>query len=246
MKTVKVRNIVIGEGSPKICVPIVGPGRVEVYEQAKEIYNLRPDVVELRIDCFDEIADESMLAEIRDILGDTAILFTIRSSKEGGYFGADDASYADINKKAVRSGLIDMVDIELFKGDAIVRDLIETAHSAGVKTVASNHDFNTTPSKEAIKQRLEQMQDIGADIAKIAVMPKDAEDVATLIDAAKEVCQSAVCPIIAISMGELGAKSRIECKEIGTAMTFASAGRSSAPGQIDIRELREEFQNDNR
>ena len=35
MNTVKVRNVVLGEGKPKICVPIVGITKEDIINQAK-------------------------------------------------------------------------------------------------------------------------------------------------------------------------------------------------------------------
>ena len=37
MNTVKVRNITIGEGRPKICVPIVGKTREEILKEASTV-----------------------------------------------------------------------------------------------------------------------------------------------------------------------------------------------------------------
>lgn len=37
--------------------------------------------------------------------------------------------------------------------------------------IASSHDFEKTPAKEEILARLIRMQDCGADLLKLAVMP---------------------------------------------------------------------------
>ena len=247
MKSVRIRNILIGEGLPKICVPITGPRKEDVLSEARHMPELHPDVVELRADCFDDVCDfetlENTLSEVREILGDTPILFTIRSFNEGGAKEINDEAYIDINISAVQSGLIDMVDVELFKGKDIVEKIVEAAHDDGVSVIISNHDFKSTPNKEIIAKRLCAMQDMGADIVKIALMPNNEDDVNTLIDAATEVCRDATCPVIAISMGDMGRVSRTDCERIGTSVTFASATNSSAPGQINIKELREELMN---
>ena len=46
MNTVEVRNTVIGEGMPKICVPIVGVTKEAILEEAKAITRLPADVGE--------------------------------------------------------------------------------------------------------------------------------------------------------------------------------------------------------
>ena len=45
MNPVVVRNVAIGEGIPKICVPIVGKTREEILDAAKKILPIRADVV---------------------------------------------------------------------------------------------------------------------------------------------------------------------------------------------------------
>lgn len=251
MKSVKVRDIVIGEGRAKICVPIVGPCREDILREAEHIRKLEPDVVELRADCFDAALDfdalKEILKEVREILGNYPLLFTMRSPGEGGAKEISDDDYLDLNIRMIKSGIIDMVDAELLKGRALTDRIVEAARDAGVKVIISNHDFSNTPGRETIIGKLKSMQDAGADIIKIAVMPKNSNDVELLINAAEEMYNKyAEVPIIAISMGEPGIISRTDCESFGAAMTFASASKASAPGQIDITELRKEMYNDNR
>ena len=59
MKTVKVRKTVIGEGRPKICVPILGKNKEELLSEVDELKQLDVDVVEWRMDWFDDIMDHS-------------------------------------------------------------------------------------------------------------------------------------------------------------------------------------------
>ena len=187
MNPVKVRNVEIGTGLPKICVPIVG------LDAARIIKTTAADVVEWRVDWYEDIFDFEKTAEtmkaLRDALGDTPILFTFRTSKEGGEKAIDTDAYVELNQKAAKTGLIDLVDIEAFTGDDAVKAVVDTAHECGVKVVASNHDFHKTPDKEEIVSRLRRMQELGADIPKIAVMPQNKKDVlfiAQLAQAFKE------------------------------------------------------------
>ena len=55
MNTVKVRNIEIGAGIPKICVPIVGVTRDEILDAAKSIAAMGTDVVEWRVDWYQDV-----------------------------------------------------------------------------------------------------------------------------------------------------------------------------------------------
>jgi len=240
--TVTVRNVVIGEGAPKIIVPIVGKTKDEILSAAEAIKAVKCDVVEWRVDWFDEVFDfaavEDAAKALRDVLGDTPILFTFRTAKEGGEKAIEPDVYATLNKNAAATGYVDMVDVEAFTGDEIVKDIITAAHAAGVKVVASNHDFDKTPDKDDIVSRLRKMQELGADIPKIAVMPTCRRDVLSLLAATEEMYTDyADRPIITMSMAGTGLVSRLTGEAFGSSMTFGAVGKASAPGQMNAEDL---------
>jgi len=131
------------------------------------------------------------------------------------------------------------VDVEVFTGDDIVKDIVAAAHECGVKVVASNHDFDKTPDKDDIVGRLRKMQDLGADIPKIAVMPQNKKDVLTLLAATEEMSNEyADRPIITMSMAGTGVISRLCGEVFGSALTFGAAKKASAPGQMGVDDLK--------
>lgn len=153
MNPVKVRNVEIGTGLPKICVPIVGVTKEAILDAARIIKTTAADVVEWRVDWYEDIFDFEKTAEtmkaLRDVLGDTPILFTFRTSKEGGEKAIDTDAYVELNQKAAKTGLIDLVDIEAFTGDDAVKAVVNTAHECGVKVVPQT----TTSTRHRIKRR---------------------------------------------------------------------------------------------
>ena len=143
-----------------------------------------------------------------------------------------------MNIAAAKSGYTDLVDVEVFTGDEIVTRIIKEAHEAGVKVVASNHDFDKTPDKDDIVGRLRKMQELGADIPKIAVMPQSRKDVLTLLAATEEMYRAyADRPIITMSMAGTGVISRLCGEVFGSALTFGAAKKASAPGQMGVNDL---------
>lgn len=242
MNTVKIRDIEIGAGAPKIIVPIVGITKEDIIEEAKTFDSIPVDVVEWRADWFEGVFDfakvEDVLKDLRTVLGNIPLLMTFRTSKEGGEKAIEPDAYAELNIKAAQTGYVDLVDVEIFTGDEIVKKIIDGAHAAGVKVIASNHDFFKTPAKTDIIYRLRKMQDMNADIPKIAVMPQSSKDVLTLLTVTESWRETGKTPVITMSMAGKGLISRL-CGEIfGSAVTFGAAGKSSAPGQIDAEELR--------
>lgn len=244
MNTVKIRDIEIGAGAPKIIVPIVGVTKEDIIEEAKTFDSIPIDVVEWRVDWFEDVFDfakvEDVLKDLREVLGNIPLLMTFRTSKEGGEKAIEADAYAELNKKAAATGLVDLVDVEAFTGDEVVKDIIEGAHAHGVKVVASNHDFDKTPDKDDIVGRLVKMQELGADIPKIAVMPQCKKDVLTLLEATREMAEEhADRPIITMSMAGTGLISRLCGEVFGSALTFGAVGKASAPGQMNASDLRE-------
>lgn len=241
-KNLLIRNLTIGRGSPKIIVPIVGVAKDEIICSAKKIKAADPDVVEWRADWFKDVFNfekvSDVLSALRTTCGDTPILFTFRTSKEGGEKAISAEHYAELNRQAAATGLIDLIDVEVFTGDEIVRDIISSAHRFNVKVVASNHDFHGTPKKDDIVSRLRKMDALGADIPKIAVMPTCRADVIALLDATQEADAAIDKPIITISMSGMGLVSRLAGETFGSALTFGAVGKASAPGQMNAEDLR--------
>ena len=243
-KYVEVRGVKIGEGVPKICVPIVGKTKEEILAAARSFEDVALDVVEWRVDWFEGVFDfaqvEDVLKDLRSALGETPILFTFRTSKEGGEKEISVNDYAALNIAAAQSGYVDLIDVEAFTGDEVVKTIINAAHEAGVKVIASNHDFFKTPEKEEIIRRLCMMQELGADIPKIAVMPTCKQDVITLLSATLEMSEKyADRPIITMSMAGTGVVSRLTGETFGSALTFGAASKASAPGQVGVHELKQ-------
>ncbi|WP_251387430.1 type I 3-dehydroquinate dehydratase [Mediterraneibacter agrestimuris] len=244
MNPVVIRGVAIGEGIPKICAPIVGRTEEEILKEAGAMHELPVDVVEWRADWYESVFEPErvlgILCGLRKILGELPLLFTFRTLKEGGEKEINTERYAELNRLAAESGYVDLIDVEAFTGEEVVRGLVETAHACSVKVIGSNHDFHGTPLREEIVNRLQNMQGLGVDIPKIAVMPKDKQDVLTLLSATEEMSRLyADRPIITMSMAGDGVISRICGEAFGSALTFGAAGQLSAPGQLGVKELRQ-------
>lgn len=242
MNTVKVRELTIGEGMPKICVPIVDNTRDRILKTAKEIVKSSADMVEWRIDWFEGVFDKEQVRrvaiELRQILGELPLLVTFRTKAEGGEKEIQSVQYRELLLAMAEISALDMVDVEVFFDNDIAQ-LIRDMHEKGVVVVGSNHDFVGTPSKEEIIRRLRYMQDVGADILKMAVMPQKQDDVTTLMDATKEMVSSyAEHPVVTMSMSEMGIVSRLEGQLFGSAITFGALKKTSAPGQINVEKLK--------
>lgn len=243
MKSINIRGVTLGDGIPKIIVPIVGKTRAEILNKAAEIVNLPAQLVEWRADFYDALTDVSALLEtarrLRAAIGELPLLFTIRLKRENGGVDLDAAAYTALNLALANSGCADLIDMEFSADEATIRANLDGIHAAGCRVVGSRHDFEGTPDKDTMLAWLREAQALGADIPKIAVMPQSSADVLALLTASVEMYeQYADRPILAISMGPRGVLSRVACEMCGSCMTFGAVGQTSAPGQIQVIELK--------
>lgn len=243
MTSVTVRKVTLGQGKPKICVPLMGKNQEEIERAAKEVKKLPADLVEWRADGFSDVlsaqAVVQSLALIRRILGeDVPVLFTVRTKKEGGAANLSAQEYSRCAYSAIEGGA-DLLDVEMSAGKETVFAIIQEAHRQGKKVILSSHDFSCTPKEEEMLSRLCRMQEWGADITKLAVMPKDASDVLRLLSVTLMMKETyADRPFITMSMGKDGLISRLCGETFGSCLTFGCGTKASAPGQMEARALR--------
>jgi len=264
---------------PAVAVSLTGPTAAHARAQARHAIDAGADVLELRVDLLEEVdalvafteapgeaATDSMvvataaaqvlecLRRMTDVIDATPLLLTCRTAAEGGRARLDDSGYSAL----LRSVLDELagwepgrrpsaVDVEVQRG--CLPQVSEQAHGLGIDVVASFHDFKATPVDDVLEDVLSRMASEGADLAKIAVWPTGADDVARLLG----MCARAAAapgegtglglPVAAMSMGALGAVSRV-APVFGSALTFAvvpdeqGETQASAPGQLPIQDVR--------
>jgi len=261
-----------------VAVSLTGPSLAQARTQARSAVDAGADVLELRVDLLEEAGalaapdpldaaaaaaqvleclrrlGEAIAADGADAVAGAPVLLTCRTAAEGGRAQLDDASYGAL-LRSVLDGLADWaperrpaaIDVEVQRG--CLPQVCEQAHALGIDVVASFHDFEATPADEVLEEVLARMAREGADLAKIAVWPTSADDVARLLGVCARATAGAGArsglgvPVAAMSMGALGAISRVAAV-FGSALTFAvvpdEEGRlgASAPGQLPIDEVR--------
>ena len=266
-------------GVPAVAVSLTGPTAAHARAPARHAIDAGADVLELRVDLLEEAdalvafteapseaATDSMvvataaaqvlecLRRMTDVIDATPLLLTCRTAAEGGRARRDDSGYG-----ALLCSVLDelagwepgrrpsAVDVEVQRGCLL--QVSEQAHGLGIDVVASFHDFKAPPGDDVLEDVLSRMASEGADLAKIAVWPTGADDVARLLG----VCARAAAapgegtglglPVAAMSMGALGAVSRV-APVFGSALTFAvvpdeqGETQASAPGQMPIQYVR--------
>ncbi|MDK7750443.1 type I 3-dehydroquinate dehydratase [Brevibacterium sp. UMB10442] len=194
------------------------------------------------------------IAEVAAALRERAqlpLIFTVRSEAEGGqcaeaaYTSAVEAltqcaeTSGAVAVSAGTGGATDVqiaVDVEVARPDS--RSLIEKARAQGTHVIASFHDFEATPHD--LLERMHTMEQAGASVAKIAVTPTSMGDVIKVLDVTNQAQDALNIPVIAISMGRMGAVTRLMGAEFGSCATFATGPQgASAPGQYSVAQVRQ-------
>lgn len=211
-------------------------------ETSKKAAEKGADILEIRLDLLG-IRDLERAAEIiREIKSETGIplLVTNRSRAEGGKWEGKEEDRIGLLTNLISSkDGPDAIDIELSAGRKERDKIIKEAKDHGKTVIISSHDFLKTPSPQDMKAILEEMFLAGADIAKLAVMPRSMEDTLNLLrvtldfkDTGKSVCT--------IAMGRQGKHTRVVAPLYGSVLTYASIENdtAAAPGQLPVDEVK--------
>ncbi|HIH45431.1 MAG TPA: type I 3-dehydroquinate dehydratase [Candidatus Methanoperedenaceae archaeon] len=212
------------ELSPPLVVAAIGDSPEVSAKRAKQ---MGADVLELRID----LLGATGAADVARTLGHLGLpmIATNRLAAEGGKWDGSEEERISVLQSVL--GYCDAVDIELCaeKAPAVIDDV----KRMGKTVIVSSHDFKRTPSRKEMAAILENAFSLGADIAKLAVTPASLEDVLALF----EVTLHAGRPVCTIAMGELGRHTRAVLPIYGSVLTYGSAGKATAPGQMRVDEL---------
>ncbi|MCR4752450.1 MAG: type I 3-dehydroquinate dehydratase [Eubacterium sp.] len=239
---ITVGKVSLGDGTPKLCVPITGETREEIASQAVLAAKMAPDMAEWRVDYFENAADpetmRGILSGLKEILGNIPIIFTYRTESEGGHGRIGWEQYASLLGWAAGVPEADLIDVEAMGLDVDTEGLIRVIHSKGKPVIASVHYCNEMPDKDERKEAIRFMAAAGGDILKIAALARTKEEVLDMMTWTQKQSRRIEQPLITAAMGDIGKLSRISGGITGSAVTYGSIGRASAPGQIPADELR--------
>lgn len=228
---------------PAVCAPLVARTVEGLRAEAAAVAAKQPDLLEWRVDFFERIDDRAAVlaagAAVRAAAGGIPILFTRRAQREGGQpIPLDESQVLAMYEAVAASGCVDLLDFEMGNAPEHVAQVRQLAQGHDLPLVLSFHDFQRTPATDELAARFAQAQRLGADVAKVAVMPQSMDDVHRLLGATLQASRTLSIPVISMSMGGLGAVSRLCGGVFGSALTFAVGAAASAPGQIPIEEVR--------
>lgn len=239
-----IKNIEIYEGLPKVVVSISGTSLSDIQKEIahvkKNIESL--DIVEIRSDAFDNMSRSEHLSLVNEVcseLSDLPIIYTYRTSHEGGSGSKSYAEYKDLLMDVITKCHIDIIDIEFVTGGKVISEIVDCAGEHGRTVLLSHHNFKETPRLEEMQKMLYNMHSAGGEILKLAFRPNDADDVVNMLKIVKIGKEAIGNKIIGISMGELGKMTRLAGGDFGSCLTYGYITNNSAPGQVHASRIKD-------
>ncbi len=206
----------------KLCVSLV---EKDTDSMLSAMHSLPPevDVAEVRLDLMESL-DLARVCSGKD----RPITVTNRPVRQGGSYEGPEGRRLAVLRQAAALGA-DYVDVEV----EAVGELGELPGQCA--RIVSHHDFQGTPAD--LEGILRRILATGPDVAKLAVTARDIAEVPPVLTLMER--HAARTPVIALSMGEEGAASRILAAKFGAFLTYASRaqGGEAAPGQITYEEM---------
>ncbi len=231
------------EKMPYICTPLTGKNKEEIMEELDLVLPEKPDFLEWRADFLHKLDDLPYVFSVLEGISEKSnlpLLFTIRSIHEGGeQISLSEEQKVKLISEVCKSNAVSLIDYEVSSHPEYIRELRNVSEKHGKRLILSYHNFSRTPSEEEMLKKLFLAEFYGADIAKAAVMPETKDDVLKLLQVTNDASKALEIPLITMSMGSLGAISRMIGWAYGSILTFGSGLEASAPGQIPVRKLKQ-------
>ena len=202
-----------------------------------------PDMLELRVDYFENLTPDLVAGLVRETGGAIPLLVTCRDAAEGGAIDYPRQLRVAVLAAAIEAGA-QFVDFEYenFR-DEQSRETIEAAlaRNAGARLILSAHNFEA--KFDDIGKLCRDVLDVSPSaIPKLVYTANHINDCFEAFDLLHDGDDER----IVLCMGEAGLISRILAKKLGGFVTFASIdpAHATAPGQLIIEQYKELYRAD--
>ena len=166
------------------------------------------------------------------------VIFTVRSSDEGGHYPGDEGQRHEILQKGIASG-VNTVDLELSIDESVRSNLLEQASAGGVSVISSIHDVNTTPSAEELVSMVNEHATEG-EVFKFCGTVNDHQDALQIVEASYEL-KGSNHAFSMMALGNGGDWARLHAPVLGQSLVYAtlrSEFKLSNKGLVNIRDLK--------
>lgn len=241
-------GLVLGGSQPLIAATTTGAEAEGCARQARAAAQAGAHLVELRADLLQAPASGGRaqhMVEVARCVGEAGglpVLLTVRTTTEGGRAALSSSAYTDLLKEVIETLAAvpnEVVALDIEHSCGHLPELVALAGASGLATIGSSHAFQGAPGGSVLLERLRQVQEAGASVAKVAVMPRSRDQAQAVLALCAQARAALEVPVVVIAMGQLGAASRLEGWRAGSALSFATTSASpGAPGQLTVEAVR--------
>lgn len=230
-RRVRIGRVALGEKPVRVGI-VTGPNPLV---QAKRAKRIRAEIVEARIDLWNERDPSRAAALVRRVrrAAGRPVVATVRTKGAGGGWeskGRGERRRIEILRAVLK--VADAIDIEYeTRGRAA---LTRAARRAGVTVIFSHHEFRRALGARALEAIATRMRRAGADVVKLAPLCR-ARD--SLVEALTFLGRTPNRPAALTPTGPWGDVGRVIAPIFGTALEYVPLGRPTAEGQVNARAL---------
>ncbi len=215
----------------RIVVPIMPRNLEEV--EAIDVGRLsEADLIEWRADYLPKEEILTVAPAIFEKCNGKEVIFTVRTTREGGHLDLADQEYVDLIKEVAAIYQPDYIDFEYYSYQSVFDQMLEFPN-----LVLSYHNFEETPANYL--EIMSELTSLSPAVVKMAVMANTEQDVLDVMNYTRGFKSlNAEQTFAIIAMGALGKITRIAGIITGSCWTFASLDEVSAPGQMSLANTR--------
>jgi len=221
----------------RICVPVCARSINEMRDAAERAAEVA-DLIELRLDCLDDVeAAARVLDDARSL--ERPLILTLRSAEQGGHTSVDYKGRRRFwsSQKAPTTDCLFDLEYDLVR-DLSLGASLHSLESDWKYVICSHHDFKGVPPD--LEKIYDAIAATPAGILKIAVQANDAIDclpIFKLLERARREHRE----LIAIAMGPAGIMTRVLGPSRGSFLTYGALDdeNATAPGQLTAKQLRD-------
>lgn len=223
-----------------LCIPLSFSDQPSMKTQTENLSLYHPDFIEWRRDYYTDTHPENekeCLRHIRETFPHAGLIYTFRSQSEGGVGTWSLTKRQESICRCLEGNLADYIDTEASNSEPFLNTIKDVCRTSKANLILSYHNFKATPSPMAIIQKLTAIESLNPDVIKIALMAQTPDDIRRSICAVSQYSETTNKPIIFIAMGPYGCIVRSAPELFGGSLSFATAGESTAPGQLTPKRI---------
>jgi 3-dehydroquinate dehydratase type I len=197
----------------------------------KKAENVLADLIEVRLDCFEESRSFQDLANATKL----PLIATNKLQSQKGYFLGSETERQQTLLNAAKVGF-EYIDIDFNSPKR--NETMSKIKALGAKAIVSYHKHDGVLNVSSLQRILDEQIASGADVCKIVLTAKQIEDNLPVLSFVS--FASTKAKLVCFCMGEQGKTSRLLSPAFGAFFTFASleAGSETASGQMTISEMK--------